>query len=88
MYFWREHRYNWKLFIVDEILTLVAYNTACLVEKDIKVLQALIILSLFGIFLLKTYYVVTALILYRSSENEDLNEKSSNFKIKPMENIP
>lgn len=66
MYFWRDDRYNWRLYIVDEILTLIAYNTACFVTNNTPALHGLIIVSLYGIFLIKTYYVVTAFILKRN----------------------
>lgn len=68
MIFWRKDKYNIKLYIVDELLTLVAMNTACFINQDsTKLMHALIICSLYGIFLIKTYYVITAFILYRQS---------------------
>ncbi len=70
MYFWRQHKVNFKLFIFDEILTLVAYNTVCLVEVNTKILQALLIVALYGIFFIKTYYVVTAFLLQLNEKQE------------------
>lgn len=62
MIWWREDRYNWKLRIVEFILTLVAYNTACIVTYNTPVLQALIIVSVYGILLIKSYYTIMAFI--------------------------
>ena len=62
MLWWREDRYNWKLRIVEFILTLVAYNTACIVTYNTPILQALIIVSVYGILLIKSYYTIMAFI--------------------------
>ncbi len=74
MYFWRHERYNTKLFIVDEILTLIAYNTACFVQRDTKVLHGLVIVSLYGIFLIKTYYIVTAMLFQINQKSKVMDE--------------
>jgi hypothetical protein len=68
MIWWREDKYNWKLRILDFVLTLLAYNTACLVTNNTPALHALIIISVYGILLIKSYYVITAFIEKRREE--------------------
>ncbi len=70
MIWWREDKYNWKLRILDFVLTLLAYNTACLITYNTPVLHALIIISVYGILLIKSYYVITAFIEKRREEAE------------------
>jgi hypothetical protein len=62
MVWWREDKYNWKLRIFEFMLTLVAYNTACIITYNTPTLHALIIVSVYGILLIKSYYTIMAFI--------------------------
>lgn len=62
LYFWRKERYNVRLFILDELLTLGAFNTACFVGYNTPLLHGLLIASVYSILLIKIFYIFTAFI--------------------------
>jgi hypothetical protein len=88
MIWWREDKYNWKLRILDFVLTLLAYNTACLVTNNTPALHALIIISVYGILLIKSYYVITAFIEKRREEAEVKPEEKVEPVMQVGEEIP
>jgi hypothetical protein len=67
---WRGDRWNWKLRILEFFLVLLAYNTACIVSYNTPLLHGLMIVSTYGILLIKSYYVMTGLIEKRKLESK------------------
>jgi hypothetical protein len=88
MIWWREEKYNWKLRILEFFLTLLAYNTACIVTYNTPALHALIIISVYGILLIKSYYVITAFIEKRREEGEVKPEEKAEPASQVFEESP